>query len=153
MNHIYKNIYLGDSQDHKQADELLKHNISYILNVAVDLSIRPLVCRDYKAGLIDGPGNEYEDYTRACFLAYSLFITGRNLLIHCHEGKSRSAFIALILIASDLLESDGRKSNDVKQEAMDILIKGRPIVNINESHFDVYGQLVVDLFINKFKKD
>lgn len=146
MNHIYKNIYLGDSQDHKKTDELVGNGIVCILNVAHDLWIKPLVGRDYKAGLMDGPGNSLEDYSRAVFLAHSLFLEGKNMLIHCHEGRSRSAFIAMVLISLDILRTQVRKSSEVQQESLDILVNARPIVRIHPAHLEFHDILVASLF-------
>jgi hypothetical protein len=148
MNHIYKNIYLGNSQDPKHTDELMTNDITFILNVAKDLDVNPLVGIYYKSGLMDGPGNTWDDYIRTCYLAYSLFLEGKNMLIHCHEGKSRSAFIVLILITLDLFkQGSNMNGKEVQLKAMDILVKARPIVTINKAHFDVYESLVASLFL------
>jgi protein-tyrosine phosphatase len=146
MNHIYKNIFVGNSQDPKNTDELLSNNIAYILNVAQDLDVNPLVGKYYKCGLMDGPGNTFEDYSRIMLIALSLFLEGKNILIHCHEGKSRSAFIAMVLISLDIIRTQTRKSSDVKQEALGILVKARPIVTINRAHLEFHDALVASFY-------
>lgn len=96
MNKITDQIWIGNSQDAKNAEALRAQGIRNILNVAEDLPAA-LTWKDgfthYHVGICDGP-NEPELYEGA--LQVLRFITkdsGRKVLVHCHEGRSRSVFI------------------------------------------------------------
>jgi protein-tyrosine phosphatase len=137
MDKITDNIYLGSSQDglHRK-DKLKAVGITAILNVARDLTNTTTTHKEfemYHVGIMDGGGNN-QNMANAAFLVLSALLSdGHKVLVHCHEGKSRSAG----LVAAYLVRQG--KFNDV-EEAIEFLRTKRPRVNPNTE--------IVDLFIN-----
>lgn len=88
---ITDRICIGNSQDGKQVDPA----IDAVLNVAVDLDI-PLVGGNvyrHKVGLVDGPGNDDFLLLSAVLVLHALNKRYNRVLVHCHEGKSRSVMV------------------------------------------------------------
>jgi len=129
MKKITEQIWIGDSHDARNLDALRSEGITNILNVAEDLSPTlgwPNGIRHYHIGLTDGSGNDSMLYFSAILCLGAIIRSGK-CLVHCHEGRSRSAFI----IAFHLLKSGLASSIE---EAIDLLKVIRPVVCINESH-------------------
>lgn len=122
MTAVYDNIYLGDSADANNRDGCLdKCGITAILNCAFDLD-RPHYGRIQAiCGLIDGEGNEYIAFHNAVEMLRHLLNQDHKVLVHCHEGKSRSASVIVAYLAY--------YENVPFQEAMETLIRLRPLVN------------------------
>lgn len=138
MNKITDNIYIGSSQDAQHRKPQLKAaGITAILNVARDLTNATTTHKEfqlYHVGIMDGGGNN-QNMANAAFLVLSaLLADGHKVLVHCHEGKSRSAG----LVAAYLVRALGQ-FNDV-EEAIEFLRTKRPRVNPNAE--------IVGLFIN-----
>lgn len=134
MDQITDNVWLGNSQDAKNADALRAAGIICILNCAEDLP--PALgwrdgFRNYHAGLSDGPGNCPLLYHAARNILYSLMSRKMNTLVHCHEGRSRSAFISAMAMAS--FYDEGHLSMTPKW--VEIIKTKRSIVDIHPAHF------------------
>jgi len=97
MDKIRDNIYLGNSHDAIHSKEELKAaGITAILNVARDLTNGKLTHKDfemYHVGFMDGGGNDPIVCACALMLFNGLLRKGHKVMIHCHEGKSRSAAV------------------------------------------------------------
>src|SRR3990167_9719678 len=94
---VSNNIFLGDSHSSlHEIDNIRVLGINAIINVAKDLN-DPWYdgIESYKFGLLDGPGNDYIQFKLAIETGYFLWAAGKRILIHCHEGKSRSVAISL----------------------------------------------------------
>lgn len=99
---ITDQIFIGSASDARSQRELDKHNITDVLNVAKDLDDGWDDKRAfYKVGLTDGSNNPKFIYSIAINLVANLlhYAPDTRLLIHCHEGRSRSALIASVAIA------------------------------------------------------
>ena len=105
MDHIYKNVYIGDSHDARN----LAPQIAAVLNVADDLDVRhdPRTTIAVKVGLGDsvstdvteGPQAHAKMYIMAADALKMLSRANQTVLVHCHEGISRSsAVVALWLV-------------------------------------------------------
>lgn len=84
-------IGIGDSSDGRQPPSACDAS----LNVAIDLDI-PLSggnLHRHKIGLVDGPGNDEFTLIAAVLMLHSLNRKYRRVLVHCHEGKSRSVMV------------------------------------------------------------
>lgn len=112
MDHIYKNVYIGNSRD---AHEL---TTSAVLNVAADLHV------DHDAeftvsatvGLNDRIGDDMSEAPCNCRQQLELAVAtlthmaahNRTVLVHCHEGVSRSVTV----VALWLVREHGFSLND-----------------------------------------
>lgn len=97
MNKITDQIWIGSSLDARNGEALKGAGIRNILNVAEDLPAQ-LGWKDgfthYHVGLCDGP-NDPELYTAALAVlrAITKSDSSQRVLVHCHEGRSRSVFV------------------------------------------------------------
>jgi protein-tyrosine phosphatase len=126
------NLWIGCSQDARQVNP--DNSIfSAVVNVACDLE-NPLCSkiRRYQAGLIDGPGNTAVQYEIAAQLVTSLLSSGHKVLLHCHEGRSRSAAVGT-LVQQKLLGLTA-------QEAYELICDSRPCCKtMHEAHKKFIG--------------
>lgn len=122
MDCVTEYIYLGDSADaNNRSNCLNEHGITAILNCAFDLD-RPHYGRvQVICGLIDGEGNNANMFKYAVEMLRTLVVAGHKVLVHCHEGKSRSASV----VAAYLAHYHGMSL----EKAIDSLQTVRPIVN------------------------
>lgn len=106
MNQINEHIWAGSSSDPKNLDALRLNKISAILNVANDLDIPINWHKEAmlytKCGLIDGQGNAVVRFRCAVDLLVSLIGDGHVVLVHCHEGKSRTCSVILAYLMRNL---------------------------------------------------
>ncbi len=88
---ITDKIGIGNSSDSKQLPSI----IDGVLNVAVDLDIPPTGGTAYrhKVGLLDGPGNDDSLIISAVLVLHALNKRHNRILVHCHEGMSRSVMV------------------------------------------------------------
>ena len=109
MDHIYKNVYIGNSHDARN----LAPQIAAVLNVADDLDVRhdPLTTIAVKVGLNDRiatdastePCNHFKMYIMAADILEMLSQSNQTVLVYCHEGISRST----IVVAMWLMQEHG----------------------------------------------
>lgn len=126
---ITNNIWIGNSNDSTAEDRLKKLGINAILNVANDL---PEILgwrqgfHSSHCGLVDGEGNTKSLYLSAITQLHALVEMQKKILVHCHEGKSRSA--AIVVAYLDGIDGQGWDywENEVKAK--------RSIVQINLVH-------------------
>jgi protein-tyrosine phosphatase len=96
ISQITPQVAIGNADD---ARTVTKEQFDAVLNVAIDLEILDLSVKRHKIGLIDGPGNDPMTFLLAVLFLYSLVKSGKRVLIHCHEGKSRSVMVCAIFVA------------------------------------------------------
>jgi protein-tyrosine phosphatase len=132
MNKITDKIYLGSSQDGLHRKPQLKAaGITAILNVARDLTNTTTTHKEfqmYHVGLMDGGGNDPLMAFSAMMVFHSLLESGHTVLIHCHEGKSRSAG----LVAAYLYGHVEHPECTTFEEAEAFLKSCRPRVDVNK---------------------
>jgi protein-tyrosine phosphatase len=94
---ITDRIGIGDSSDGRQVLSV----IDAVLNVAVDLDIPPTQGKVYrhKVGLLDGPGNDDALLLAAVMVLHALNKRHNRVLVHCHEGKSRSVMVVAVYVS------------------------------------------------------
>jgi protein-tyrosine phosphatase len=94
---ITDKIGIGDSSDGRQPAS----SIESILNVAVDLDIPPTQGNVYrhKVGLLDGPGNDDCLLISSVLVLHALNKRHNRILVHCHEGKSRSVMVVAAYVS------------------------------------------------------
>lgn len=98
-------LYLGNSQDAVTAvysSARRKGKITAVVNLAINLT-DPAVpnIKSIKVGLVDGRHEEQTAfmYALAARTILDLLDNGDTVLAHCHEGRSRTAAIAIIVLA------------------------------------------------------
>lgn len=140
MDLVKPGVWLGNSYDAGDAAKLKEERVSAILNVAFDL--RPaLSYPDFTVvhcGLIDGPGNRVEAYMSAILQLFVLRRADHNVLVHCHEGKSRSPNI---VVGWQLFTKHAK----TYEEAMGEIAKVRPQIDPRPAHRDMIEQAVMRL--------
>lgn len=129
MDKIRDNLYLGSSSDglHRK-EQLKKAGITAILNVARDLTNTTTTHEEfqlYHIGLMDGGGNYGGLFLAAVETLATLIKNGHKVLVHCHEGKSRSALIVAIYLVT--YEGLYRDIDEAEERLREI----RPRVQIN----------------------
>jgi protein-tyrosine phosphatase len=117
MDRIRNNIFIGNSHDAQHEKEALKAaGVTAILNVAWDLTNKTTTHNEFKmckVGLVDGDGNNPLIATCAVMVLKGLLEDGHTVLVHCHEGKSRSVAVVAALL---VLEKECRNFDSAHAE-------------------------------------
>lgn len=93
MTQVTEHIFVGNSQDEG-------NGCTGVLNVAYDLD-RNLPEVEYrKVGLRDGGGNDAGQFALAVASLKELLESHDRVLVHCHEGKSRSPTVIALYLAT-----------------------------------------------------
>ncbi len=121
MTEIVPGIWIGNSRDARNAELLRKNGIKAILNCAVDLAYEmPSEFVQAKVGMVDGPGNP----TRSFYIAVQVLSMLKDIgpvLVHCHEGRSRSVSV----VAAYLTDKEEYSLDD----AYNFIAGKRPIID------------------------
>lgn len=115
---ITDEIAIGNSEDARNADNKM---FNATLNVAIDLDIADDFRWRHKVGLLDGPGNSPMTFMAAVLLLEALVKQEKRILVHCHEGKSRS-----VMVVATWLKRRGYTSLDEGLKAI------MPLRKVNE---------------------
>ncbi len=126
MHRINEKIFLGSSSDALHRAPLVsQQGITALLNVAKDLTNLNVTHQHFRithVGLGDGDGNPKGLLYAAVMALAGLIQEGHTVLVHCHEGRSRSpTVVATYLVAKGEFQSI--------EEALEFLHSCRPIVN------------------------
>lgn len=126
-------LYIGNSNDARDYETLKKKEIYCVVNVAKDLE-DPWFhgkFKHYKIGLNDGSHNKTYEYVIAARLVISLLNDGQGVLLHCHEGRSRSPAIAVIALACINWKDD---MEEAVEKAEEMIKEDRPMIAIKDPH-------------------
>ncbi len=138
------NIYVGNSNDARDIDNLRRLGIRSVVNVAKDLE-DPWFHGDhrcYKIPLLDGAGNEVYRYKMALQIMITLLKAGEKVLLHCHAGASRSPAVAcgaLVLMGQ----------TPTLETALTIVNTSREGVNVQPAHWPLLKQAVEEIQSSK----
>jgi len=155
MDEITRGIWLGNSHDAIHSRKELKENgITAILNCAWDLKNTQLSHKDgfeiAQCGLRDSKDNNVFAIYSAVLQLANLVKNNHFVLVHCHEGRSRSAWVvAYYLYAIE--------NFDTIEEAFDYIVSCRPEVynpprEIKESFDKCNVDLLKKMFFNRKEK-
>lgn len=127
MNHIVRNIYLGDWNDSVNENQLTQNRIKKIICLNENIK-PPSAMRLYERlgiehvwiNIADDPLDNISQYFAYCI--NSMLIDG-NVLVHCTAGISRSATIVIKYIMYEC--------NMSKEDAIAYVRSKRPVINPN----------------------
>lgn len=144
MNQVAEGIWIGSSRS-VHLPTLQAAGVTAILNVAADLQDHLGWGQGFylsHAGLWDGPGNSLAAYYSAVYQLMHLRSIGHKVLVHCHEGRSRSPFVTLCY-----LRAMSRRPRDLILAEMKL---HRPVIDINPVHLERYliMEPQLDLMLN-----
>ena len=125
MSSIIDNLYLGNACDASYFYKLKNANIKAIVNVTKE--IPNYFEEDFQYYNISLNDQNHENFTNEIFDKSCEFIDsfkGRNILIHCYMGSSRSATV----MAAYLIKKYKLSLNEI----LELFKKKRTIVNINK---------------------
>lgn len=130
--HIIDNIYLGNAYNASNYIDLEKNNIGLIVNVTSEIpNYYPDNIEYYNVSLLDINSDHIKDYindTLEFILKYQSDNPGKNILIHCFMGSSRSAAIVAAYYSY--------KYNKSIMESIKFLEQKRWIVNLNTTFLE-----------------
>jgi len=146
MNYIIDNIYLGCFESAENKNLLVKNNIKYIFNVAVECnnsdSIKNMDVCVHKY-------NIYDDYDINMTILEDIYkkinkvnITDGNILIHCAHGRSRSVCIVLFYLI--------KKHNWTITKALEFVKKSRPVVHPSPNYIKLLSEIDTSFDINSY---
>lgn len=130
LDEIEGGLFIGNAQAASNYQMLQAYNIKATVNVAKSLNAPWWDgIQSYKVGLADGKAtleNEVHMYVAAAELVILLLERGLRVLLHCHEGVSRSGAIGVLVVS--------KMKNISLTKAHSFLLSKRPIIFINKSH-------------------
>lgn len=132
MNRITERIWIGDSHDARNITALKEHDIRYLLNCAEDLPSRlhwEHGIRSFHCGLCDGE-NHPSLYLAAIHILESIHDGDNRVLVHCHEGRSRSVYVVACYLVKSTMHDIHYWIDKIKERGRD--------VKVNEGHFKSY---------------
>jgi hypothetical protein len=125
MNHIIDNIFLGDFNTAENKSLLVKKNIKYIFNVAIECNPSDDI---KKMGIFIHKYNIYDDYDININILNDIFNkieavepSDGNILIHCAHGRSRSVCVILYYLM--------KKHNYSLEKSLELVKEKRPIIH------------------------
>ena len=122
MNHIYKNIYLGDHNAAENENFLKMYDIKTVINCAAELQYDYKDLISFELYLYDMP----EERIISLFESAYKFVKkhlNNNILVHCYMGISRSAsFVIFYLMKEEKWDYE---------TCFDYIQKKRPCVSPN----------------------
>lgn len=145
LDRIVPRLYIGDSHAGRTEQLLIDRGITVSINVAKDLDdpwMKTVKC--VKFGLVDGESSENTPslYYVAALSALNFIKLGESVLIHCHEGKSRSVAIATLVIS--------QKHGLSLEDSFSLIKTFRPQVAMKQAHIQ-YVEEAYKLFKEKKK--
>jgi len=115
---ITSDIFIGSAHDalFRHPEELKYAGITAILNVAKDLSNNRQLHKQFTMchiPLTDGEANSKGMCMLAVAALHALIEDGHKVMVHCHEGKSRSTAVVATYLAT---ESEDKTLNQMETE-------------------------------------
>lgn len=134
MDKITDQIYIGSSSDARYAGPIKEAGIHCVLNVAEDLQSE-VGWKDeifhYQVGLRDADNDRRLYEAALAVLGYITSDWTRKVLVHCHEGSSRSCYI----VACHLVNTRAFPTLD---KALEYIAKCGRVIKVVPGHFESY---------------
>ncbi len=132
MNKITQQIWIGPSSAAGNREALQREGIRYILNCAEDLPAQ-LGWKEgfvhFQCGMTDGANHPSLYRGALCILDAITHDPENKVLVHCHEGRSRSVYV----VALHLVEKS-KFTMSIQEAIQHIKIMGRD-VKVADGHF------------------
>lgn len=128
--HIIENIYLGSAYNAAHYENLKKFDIKVILNITTEISdYYPDEFTYIRYDLYDNNKDSILQYLENAFqqIKYHQRNTEGNILVHCFQGRSRSASVVLYYLMKTQKHKDGTPYSF--DDALEYLKKKRPVIN------------------------
>ena len=131
MNQITPQIWIGNSHDASQPHQA---GFSHVLNCAHDLNQKvgwANRVRHFHVGMVDG-ANHPALYAAALNILDAICADpGAKVLVHCHEGRSRSVYVVALYLVSKQIKLDMDQALEyIRQCGRDVSVAG--------GHFDSF---------------
>ena len=101
MTYIIDNIYLGDSVAAENEAYLEENNITAVVNTAATVQSNYIKIRSIELSIIDNNSNEKIFPKFEVGYKFVKEYNYTNILVHCHEGKSRSASFVIFYLMKE----------------------------------------------------
>lgn len=142
MDRIADQIFIGSSSDGIfRHDERIHNGITAVFNVAKDLTNQHVTHEMHRidhVGLVDGAGNPKGLLYASVATLAGLISNGYTVLVHCHEGRSRS-----VMVVATYLRSAGHFPDITS--ALEYLKSKRPRIGPKESLVEEFEALDPDI--------
>lgn len=128
-------LFIASGHAARTESIIKEHAITAVVNVAQDLNDPwyPNLL-SIKIGLTDGAANLTSSYSLAMNTIIILLEQGHRVLLHCHEGRSRTAAIATLVVS--------KLNNLSKKEAFEFIGRFRPLcLKMEKSHWEHLNQI------------
>lgn len=115
---VTSSIAIGNSNDARAPQE----GVTAVLNTAFDLATNDagLTVERHKVGLIDGSGNSTFQMIAAVLCLMHLLRRHARVLVHCHEGQSRSPIVVATYLSLHTDATVIHALNFIRQAKSDI---------------------------------
>lgn len=134
MNQITPQIFIGSSRSALDGRSLKSNGIANILNCAEDLSDQlgwDGGFRVFRVGMADGSNNPSLYKSALSVLDAVTSDSNKKILVHCHEGRSRSVYV----VACWLVQ---RKLQGTIQDAIEFIRSCGRDVNVAQGHLNSF---------------
>jgi predicted protein tyrosine phosphatase len=138
---IFRGLYLGSWLDADSVDELRKHNVTRVLNVAEECPIsssceHAIAAGSIKVKKLDLRDHSDEDiaahFAEALCFVHEGITRNEGVLVHCRQGVSRSATIVLAyLMEYGIVDDKGYPHPMTYADAFDYVKERRPFISPN----------------------
>lgn len=131
---IVPNLFIGNIDDANDIEKIKKNDIKGILNCAIECQNRIYGNVEiYKLGLKDDLDENLNNHLDAALDYINKFVRNeKNILVHCHKGRSRSV---AVVIAYIMKYGNDRSYLSIKQ-AINIIKREYDLFLINPSFME-----------------
>ena len=142
MTYIIDNIYLGDSVAAENEAYLEENNITAVVNTAATVKSNYIKIRSIELSIIDNNNNEKIFPKFEVGYKFVKEYNYTNILVHCHEGKSRSASFVIFYLMKEKKWDYDACITYIKERKSDI----RPYYIFVEQLKDYYDKYIRNSF-------
>ena len=115
MNHIFKNIYLGDFRAAQDENYLKMYDILSVVNCAVELDFNYKDIKTFELYLYDMPSERIINIFESAYDFVKRHLN-HNILVHCYMGISRSTSFVIFYLMKENGWDYGTCINFIRQK-------------------------------------